>query len=58
LESPPVIPTSPLRKLELLTRSTPSRVFFNSFPHFTSSYFFSFGDEADLYKLYQDSPHA
>jgi hypothetical protein len=30
-----VIPTSPLRKFELLTRPTPSRVSFNCFPHFT-----------------------
>jgi hypothetical protein len=39
-ESPPVISTSPLRKLELLTRPTSSRVSFNRFSHFTSSYSF------------------
>jgi hypothetical protein len=32
-----VIPTSLLRKVELLTMPTPSRVSFNRFPHFTSS---------------------
>jgi hypothetical protein len=56
-ESPPVIPTSPLRKLELLTGPTPSQVSFNRFSHFTSSCFFPFRGEADLHILSQDSPH-
>jgi hypothetical protein len=33
-----MIPTSPLRKLKLLTRSTPSWVSFNRFPHFTKNH--------------------
>jgi hypothetical protein len=32
-KSPPMILTSQLRKIELLTRPTPSRVFFNCVPH-------------------------
>jgi hypothetical protein len=39
-ESPPVIPTSLLRKVELLTRPTPSWVSFNRFSHFISSCYF------------------
>jgi hypothetical protein len=35
-----VIPTSPLRNLELLTRPTPSRVSFNHFPQSTSFAYF------------------
>jgi hypothetical protein len=35
-----VIPTSPLRKLELLTRPTPSRVSFNHFSQSTSFAYF------------------
>jgi hypothetical protein len=58
LESPPVIPVSPLRKLELLIRPTPRQVSFNRFPHFTSSCFFPFKGEANLHKLFQDSSHA
>jgi hypothetical protein len=53
-----VIPTYPLSKLELLTRPTLRRVSFNHFSHFTSSFFFPFRGEADLNKLFQDSPHA
>jgi hypothetical protein len=36
--------------------STISRVSFNRFPRITSSYFFSYGGEADLCKLFHDSP--
>jgi hypothetical protein len=60
-----------LPKLEIITRdpyvsvdvawvthqeSTPSRVPFNHFPYFTISFFFSYGGEADLHKLYHNSP--
>jgi hypothetical protein len=38
----PMIPTSPLRKLELLTRPTPSRVSFNHFPHSTKLFLLYF----------------
>jgi hypothetical protein len=38
----PVIPTSPLRKLELLTRPTLSQVSFNHFPHSTKLLLHSF----------------
>jgi hypothetical protein len=38
----PVIPMSPLRKLELLTRPTLSRVSFNHFLHFTKLLLLSF----------------
>jgi hypothetical protein len=38
----PVIPMSPLRKLELLTRPTPIRVSFNHFPHTTKLLLLSF----------------
>jgi hypothetical protein len=38
----PVIRTSPLRRLELLPRPTPSRVSFNHFPHSTKLLLLSF----------------
>jgi hypothetical protein len=52
-----VIHTPPLRKVELLTKSTPNRISFNHFLRSTNLLFSSEG-EADLHKLFQDSPHA
>jgi hypothetical protein len=56
-ESSSMIPTSPLRKLELLTRPTPSRVSFNCFPHFTSSCFFPFREVKQIFTNFPKTHH-
>jgi hypothetical protein len=52
-----VIPTYPLRKLELPTKSQLQvRSLSTAFPTLLSSYFFPCRDEADIHKLLHDSP--
>jgi hypothetical protein len=53
----PVIPMSPLRKLELLTRSTLSRVSFNHFPHSTKLLLLSFQRRRGHSQIFSKTHH-